>query len=49
MAPIHQWPLAILRRWLVLPAVGIVCLRVGMAVGVTQAGRSCPSIPSDPP
>lgn len=39
MAPIHQWPLAILRRWLVLPAVGTVCLLTGMAVGITQTDR----------
>ena len=39
MAPIHQWPLAILRRWLILPAVGAACLLVGVAVGVTQADR----------
>ena len=39
MAPIHQWPLAILRRWLVLPVVGTACLLTGMAVGITQADR----------
>lgn len=39
MAPIHQWPLAILRRWLVLPAVGAACLLVGVTVGITQADR----------
>ena len=39
MAPIYQWPQAILRRWLVLPALGTACLLVGVAVGVTQADR----------
>lgn len=39
MTPIYQWPLAILRRWLVLPAAGTACLLLGIAVGITQEDR----------
>lgn len=39
MTPIYQWPVAILRRWLALPAVGIACLLTGVVVGITQADR----------
>ena len=39
MTPIYQWPLAILRRWVVLPAAGTACLLLGIAVGITQEDR----------
>ena len=39
MTPIHQWPPAILRRWVILPAVGAACLLLGIAVGITQRDR----------
>ncbi len=39
MARLFQWPPAILRRWLGLPAVGLSSLLTGVAVGITL--RDC--------
>ena len=39
MGGLFQWPPAILRRWLGLPAVGLGCLLTGAAAGIALKDR----------